>query len=80
MLALEVSVNDIKNVLNDLEVEDYTGGPNKETLYKGADMWVFGKMVKKEEIYIKITIGSPNDKVICISFHLAEKKMIYPFK
>ena len=80
MLALEVSVNDIKNVLNDLEVEDYTEGPNKETLYKGADMWVFGKMVKKEEIYIKITIGSPNDKVICISFHLAEKKMINPFK
>jgi hypothetical protein len=43
-------------------------------------MWVFGKMVKKKEIYIKITIGMVNNQTICISFHIAEFDMNYPFK
>ncbi|GAA5030811.1 hypothetical protein GCM10011506_22030 [Marivirga lumbricoides] len=80
MLALEVSVNDIKSTLNDLRVSDYSEGPLEEVLYKGSDMWVFGKVIKKKEVYIKITMGLPSDKVICISFHIAEKKMKYPLK
>ena len=80
MLALEISVNDIKNVLHQLEVRDYSEGPLEEVLYKGSDMWVFGTVIKKKEIYIKVTMGLPGNNVICISFHLAEKKMPYPFK
>jgi hypothetical protein len=36
--------------------------------------------VKKAEVYIKIRLGKPNGKVICVSFHPAERKMKYPFK
>jgi hypothetical protein len=43
-------------------------------------MWVFGKIVKKKEVYIKITIGAMDSGVICISFHLAQYKMNYPLK
>ena len=42
-------------------------------------MWVFGKIVSKHEIYIKVTVGQPNDKVICISFHFPEYPMTYPY-
>jgi hypothetical protein len=51
-----------------------------EKLYAGADMWVFGKIVKEKEIYIKITMGFSGAKVICISFHFAEHPMKYPQK
>jgi hypothetical protein len=44
------------------------------------EMWVFGKEINKHEIYIKITMGQPNQSVICISFHIAEHPMIYPLK
>ena len=80
MLDLEISINDVKNILKELNLEDYVKGPLEENLYKGSDMWIFGKVVKKSEIYIKITIGSLSDKVICISFHFAERTMTYPFK
>lgn len=63
-----------------LEVKDYSKGPMEEKLYGGADMWVFGKTVKKKEVYIKITIGAMSNSVICISFHLAQHKMNYPLK
>lgn len=42
-------------------------------------MWVFGKSINKKEIYIKISTGLPNNKTWCISFHIAEHKMHYPF-
>lgn len=80
MLALELRSIERKSVLETLEKEDYSGGPFEDKLNGGADMWVFGKLIKKKEVYIKITLGSPNSGVICISFHLAEHKMNYPLK
>lgn len=62
-----------------LEVEHYSSGPNKDVLNKGEDMWVFGKRIKGKEIYIKITIGGYDGRTFCISFHIAERKMNYPF-
>ncbi len=44
----------------------------EDTLNKGPAMWIFGKQVKQQEIYIKITMGAPGTSVICISFHIAE--------
>ena len=43
-------------------------------------MWVVGKDVKGHEIYIKISLGRDNWQTICISFHIAEYRMKYPFK
>ncbi len=43
-------------------------------------MWVFGKDIKGREVYIKISLGLENCQTICISFHLAEHNMQYPFK
>ncbi|WP_352422962.1 toxin [Proteiniphilum sp.] len=77
---LEIRPIDRKKVLEDLDVADYSEGPFEDTLYKGADMWVFGKTIKNREVYIKISLGEARSNVICISFHLAEYKMTYPFK
>jgi hypothetical protein len=68
------------NIIETLETKDYSEGPLEEKLYGGADMWVFGKTVKKKEVYIKITMGAMNCSVICISFHISQHKMKYPFK
>ena len=80
LLDLEITPNKRKEIISKLEVTDYSQGPIEEILYGGSDMWVFGKKVKKKEVYIKITMGSQNNKTICISFHIAEKQMTYPFK
>lgn len=75
---LELRPIDRKVILETLEIKDYSEGPLSEKLYGGADMWVFGKTVKKREVYIKITMGAMGSSVICISFHLAQHKMNHP--
>ena len=68
------------NVIKSIEVEDYSDGPIKDGLNGFGEMWVFGKSLEGQEIYIKISMGRPGTKTICISFHLAEHPMVYPFK
>lgn len=80
LAELELRPIERKNILEKLETKDYSEGPLEEKLYGGTDMWVFGKFIKKREVYIKITMGAMNNSVICISFHLAEHKMNYPLK
>lgn len=80
LVDLELRPKDRKAILEAIETKDYSEGPLDEKLYGGADMWVFGKTVKKKEVYIKITMGAIGNSVICISFHLAQHKMNYPLK
>jgi hypothetical protein len=77
---LELRPIDRKAILEGLEPGDYYRGPREEALYGGSDMWEFGKTVKKQEIYIKITMGARGSSVLCISFHIAERPLTYPFK
>lgn len=80
LVDLEIRPVDRTKILKNLTAIDYSNGPTTETLYGGSDMWVFGKEVKSTEIYIKITLGFAGRSVICISFHIAEHAMNYPFK
>lgn len=77
---LELMPNERKEIIEKLEIDDYCEGPLKETQYGGSEMWIFGRMLRRKEIYIKITLGAHNTSVICISFHIAEYKMNYQFK
>lgn len=77
---LEITVSDVKAILNGLTVENFSQGPLKDVVFEEAEMWVFGQMVKQHEVYIKITLGPLGRSVVCISFHVAEYPMDYPFK
>ncbi len=80
LIDLEIRPIDRRAILKKLAPTDYSAGPIEEKLNDGADMWIFGKIVKKREVYIKITMGFPGASVLCISFHLAEHSMNYPLK
>ena len=77
---LEITPIYRKRILEDLESLDYSQGPLEDNMIAEADMWVFGKLIKGQEVYIKITLGNVNLSVVCISFHLAEHPMNYPLK
>ena len=67
-----------KEVIKTVEVKDYV-----ETLRDAisfGDMWVFGKDFDGTELYIKISLGQPSTKTICVSFHTAEHPIHYAFK
>jgi hypothetical protein len=69
-----------KEIIEKLVLEDYSEGPLEEKMRGILPMWVFGKMVNKAEVYIKISMGEANSNTICISFHPSEYPINYPFK
>lgn len=80
LLDLELTPAKRKQIIESIKVEDFSQGPLDDKLYGIASLWVFGKFVNKTEVYIKISLGRFDSKVICISFHRAEHPMRYPFK
>jgi len=77
---LEISPTKRKEIINSLKAEDYSQGPLEEKMRGILPMWVFGKQVKKKEVYIKVSIGVEKSGAVCISFHIAEHPMNYPLK
>ena len=79
------TLNNLKNrrdkIIFNLKVDNYSEGPISDTMQPAnlGDLWVFGAVVKKQEIYIKIQLGLPSSNTVCISFHFAEFPMHYPF-
>lgn len=76
---LEITPRFRDSVILNLGIDDYSEGPVIDTLNKYGEMWVFGKDIKDNEVYIKITLDS-GTMALCISFHIAEHKMKYPLK
>jgi hypothetical protein len=77
---LDIRPIEREKVLENLKVTDYSEGPLEESLHGGSDLWVFGRNINTQEVYIKISMGSVNQQVICISFHRAKFKMKFPLK
>jgi hypothetical protein len=80
LLLLEISPAKRRQIIEAITVDDYVEGPLEDTLYQISEMWIFGKTFKAHQLYIKISMGRGNANVLCISFHIAEKPMRYPFK
>ncbi len=90
MFDLEINPPLREKALKALEAKDYFRGPSMESGWIG-EAWEFGKVVNGKEAYIKVSMGVSKQiaaqkevavyqKVICISFHPAEKPIKYPFK
>lgn len=77
---LEISPIQRKEIIGSLKIEDYSQGPLEEKMRGILPMWIFGKQAKKNEVYIKVSMGVANSEAVCISFHIAEHSMSYPFK
>ena len=80
LLNLDYDIYDIAERLKELTVEEYS-----ETLVDKDDvnpplLFVFGKKINNEQIYIKLKIkGEEKRHVLCMSFHYAEHVMVFPY-
>lgn len=76
---LSYDAADIVCKLNELELENYS-----ETLIDKDNvdpplLMVFGKEINDKLVYIKLKIRNEK-KVICVSFHYAERDMDFPYR
>ncbi len=80
LLDLGLTANIRKDIILNLEVENYYRGPNKDRDRAQFDVWEFGvKLNQVDEIYIKLSTRRENSRSICLSFHRAEIQIDYPF-
>jgi len=78
---LEITSKQREGFLAGLEAKDYSRGPIDDAYDpESPPNYEFGITIKGKEIYIKINLGKTGKRVMCISFHIAEHKMKYPFK
>ncbi len=65
----------------DRSVENYCQGPEPDKDRPGH-IWIFGKQVGSEEIYIKLKIAQVGKEKIakCISFHTSDFPLCYPYR
>lgn len=80
LLELELTSQKVRQLLLELEVEDFSEGPLEDEIIHFTELWVFGKTIKERAVYIKIALGQFNEQTICISFHFAEYPMTFPFR
>lgn len=79
----ELGIDDdcIKEYLKNLTLEEYVETCDDERNKKSNAYYVFGKIIMKRKVYIKVKIQSYDKKIIlCMSFHFAEDKMRFPYK
>ena len=78
---LGIKRDDVRDEVMSLSVLHYCSGPLKDTQIKG-DVWIFGKEIAGEEVYIKLKLMGDEKKQIVsvLSFHTPEYPLSYPFK
>lgn len=80
LLELDYDNTDIVERLKELTTREYS-----ETLVDKDDLnppllFVFGKDINGKQIYIKLKIkGDQKRHVLCVSFHYAKEKMLFPY-
>lgn len=68
MLKYSLLINDIKNIILNLEIDDYYKGPEKDEAGYEGEIWIFTPMFREIKLYIKIRLSN-NKLVVCISMH-----------
>lgn len=79
LLDLDYDAGDVVSRLKELCVEEYS-----ETLVDRDDchpplLFVFGKVIRQRQVYIKLKIRGEARHIICVSFHYAENPMLFPY-
>lgn len=67
-----LTIEDVKEEILNLFVEDYYSGPNKDyNENRVGEIWVFKKKLDGIKFYLKLKISNKNNNEIlkCISFH-----------
>ena len=68
MLEYGLLTNDIKDIILNLEVDDYYKGPEEDDAGFEGEIWIFIPTFQNIKLYIKIRLAN-NTVVICISIH-----------
>ena len=78
---LGMTKRNLEEVLLCLSVANYCAGPKTDRTMPG-EVWEFGKDMDGYEVYIKLKVSDAGGAKMakCISFHIAQRLLKYPYK
>lgn len=81
LAELDILPSDRLAYIKKLTADNYHSGFRKDNYDPTElDYYEFGIEIKGTEVYIKISIGQQNKLIDCMSFHKAERAMLYPLR
>lgn len=78
LLISELPVSVRREAVLQLNPDNYIVGPISDRKFNGLPFWGFGKLIRKHEYIIKISLGLPESRALCSSFHTADYPILYP--
>ena len=65
-----------------LTYRNYVSGPLLDDKKRQGELWVFGSLETRKDIYIKLKVitKESGNKAVCVSFHIAERALHYPLR
>ncbi len=81
LAKLGLTKRNCKDEILSLSVADYCDGPKLDKDRPG-EIWEFGKRILGQNVYIKLKIAQVGKERIakCLSFHMAEFPLCFPFR
>lgn len=80
LLELDYDMEDVVNRIKELTVEEYSETKIDKDDLNPPLLFVFGKNINNKLVYVKLKIkGDRHRRVLCVSFHYAKEKMIFPY-
>lgn len=80
LAELGLTIEQAEEVVYELTYVDYTAGPEEDIDYPNHSIWTFGYDINGTEVYIKLSDNFKFGKAKCLSFHISEYPMAYPYK
>ena len=80
LLDLDYDTEDVVDRLKELTVAEYSETKIDKKDLNPPLLFVFGKDINSKLVYVKLKIkGEQQRHVLCVSFHYAKEKMIFPY-
>lgn len=80
LLDLDYDIEDVADRLKELTVEEYSETKIDKDDLDPPLLYVFGKYINRELVYIKLKMkGDQKKRILCVSFHYAREKMKFPY-
>lgn len=84
--SLGYDYDSVKDEILGLATINYAHGPEIDRDGYAGELWIFGKVIQNQEVYIKLKVkdlnsdGNKQLNTLCISFHFSKYPLKYPFK
>jgi len=72
-------MEDVVCRLKELRIEEYSESRIDKDDVNPPVLFIFGKDINGKLIYVKLKIRYQLKKVVCVSFHYAKDKMLFPY-